>query len=210
MLILAVADNKIQSRWRNNLSGYPQIVSISNLTSLKQNLRSNQDATVILHRALPGLSNSTDIQNLVTMFPEANIFVLADVPDEHEGIELIRAGVLGYANTHIKATIFAEAVKIVSLGEIWASKRLLEWMVNHCGETDRHTQHLGSFLALDILTPTEKTVVSHILEGENNKQIARKLSVTERTVKAHLTSIYRKTGVKDRLHLALLVNNHSM
>jgi DNA-binding NarL/FixJ family response regulator len=50
-------------------------------------------------------------------------------------------------------------------------------------------------------------VVGHLLDGHTNKQIAQKLQITERTVKAHLTSIYRKTGVSDRLHLALLVNN---
>jgi DNA-binding NarL/FixJ family response regulator len=45
--------------------------------------------------------------------------------------------------------------------------------------------------------------------GESNKQIARRLDITERTVKAHLTEIFRKLGITDRLRLALLVTNGS-
>ena len=62
--------------------------------------------------------------------------------------------------------------------------------------------------SLDGLTPREKEIVQQIGGGSSNKEIAYHLHVSEKTVKAHLTSIFRKLGVSDRLHLALYVNGH--
>jgi DNA-binding NarL/FixJ family response regulator len=55
------------------------------------------------------------------------------------------------------------------------------------------------------LTQREREIATLIGIGESNKQIARRLTITERTVKAHLTEIFRKLGIGDRLRLALRV-----
>lgn len=209
MIILANADQKSCLRWRSGLNEQASVVCVNALTTLDKALERQAETTVLLHRTLPGIRRLAEVTSLVKRYPQARLFVLADLPEEQEGIELIRAGILGYANTHIKPELLREAVKVIELGEIWASKRLLQWLVNHCGSPEQHLVKLGSYLALDNLTASEKRVIDHLLEGATNKQIALKLQITERTVKAHLTSIYRKTGVKDRLHLALLVNSNS-
>lgn len=209
MIILANAEQKICSRWQSGLNDQSHVLCVDALTRLRKILDRQADPTVLLHRSLPGIGRLAEITELVKRYPQARLFVLADLPEEQEGIELIRAGVLGYVNTHIKPEILNEAVKVIELGEIWASKRLLQWMVNHCGSPEQHQAKLGSYLALDTLTASEKKVMGQLLEGAANKQIAKKLQITERTVKAHLTSIYKKTGVKDRLHLALLVNSNN-
>ena len=64
-------------------------------------------------------------------------------------------------------------------------------------------------LRLANLTEREQEISVLIGSGESNKQIARRLDITERTVKAHLTEIFRKLGITDRLRLALLVTNGS-
>lgn len=206
MIILATADEKIAGRWSSSLDATNGFESVNSLSHLNEKLRQYTNATVILHASLPGLNGITDIKSLLKHYPNANLFVLADIPGEQEGIELIRAGVLGYANTHIREDILREAVKVISLGEIWVSKRLLQWLVDHCGTPALVKKNIVSQVALKTLTPGEQKVLEHLLSGNSNKQIARKLNITERTVKAHLTSIYRKTGVQDRLHLAILVN----
>ncbi|MDH3763627.1 MAG: response regulator transcription factor [Gammaproteobacteria bacterium] len=209
MLILACADRKILSRWKGALEGHENMTEVNHFTLLRRHLRGASRATVLLHRSLPGLKDKGDIINLLKDSPGTGLLVLADVPDEHQGIDLVRSGAHGYANTHIKPEILREAIKVVELGEVWVSKRLLQWMVSHCHEFDRIKSDVGSYLALDTLTPSERHVAEHLSAGNNNKQIARKLNITERTVKAHLTSIYAKTGVKDRLHLVLLVHNNA-
>jgi two-component system NarL family response regulator len=57
------------------------------------------------------------------------------------------------------------------------------------------------------LTRREREIAELIGNGESNKQIARQLAITERTVKAHLTEIFRKLGIADRLRLALLITD---
>ena len=208
MIILACSDHKIQSRWKKSLVDFNKTLITTHISSLKNKLRNVKNALVILHTSLPGLTSDKDIIGLLTEFPGTRMLALADIPNEHQGIELIRSGVLGYANSHIKPDILHEAIKVIELGEIWVSKRLLQWLINHCHESGSNTS-TGSFLAIDVLTPSEKHVAKHLANGNNNKQIAQILNITERTVKAHLTSIYSKTGVKDRLHLALLVHNNS-
>lgn len=206
MIILATADAKTRKRWSSSLDASNAKEAAGSLEELHGLLNQYPNATVVLHAALPGVTGLSDIQELIAAYPDANLFILADIPREKEAIELVRAGVLGYANTHLREDILREAVKVISLGEIWVSKRLLQWLVDHCGTPLLNKQNKASFVALESLTPGEQKVLEHLLDGNSNKQIARKLNITERTVKAHLTSIYRKTGVQDRLHLALLVN----
>jgi DNA-binding NarL/FixJ family response regulator len=61
---------------------------------------------------------------------------------------------------------------------------------------------------LEKLTKREQEVATEASKGLSNKEIARILSITERTVKAHLASIFERLGAKDRLQLALMLNNN--
>lgn len=56
------------------------------------------------------------------------------------------------------------------------------------------------------LTRREQEVASAVANGSSNKEIARQLGITERTVKAHTGSVFQKLNARDRLHLALMVN----
>ena len=208
MLILACANKKILKRWQNAFEGEKNYLVVDTFSSLVNRIKKQSDITLVLHSALPGIDNNISISELRNKYPDIRLMVLVDVPDERQGVGFIRSGILGYANALIMPDILREAIKVIELGEIWVSKRLLEWMVNHCSDIERQPKDMGSYLALETLTPSEKHVIECLVEGNNNKEIARKLNITERTVKAHLTSIYSKTGVKDRLHRALLVHNN--
>ncbi len=61
---------------------------------------------------------------------------------------------------------------------------------------------------LSILTEREKEVTQAVITGASNKEIARQLDITERTVKAHLSAIFQKLDVRDRMHLMLVVRGH--
>jgi two-component system NarL family response regulator len=76
----------------------------------------------------------------------------------------------------------------------------LSWRIRDDSETRQ-----AAIARLAYLTRREREIAELIGNGECNKQIARQLTITERTVKAHLTEIFRKLGIADRLKLALLV-----
>jgi len=95
---------------------------------------------------------------------------------------------------------------VISHGGVWMGpdllKRLIEVSSTLAGnQAEQVSQHLS------LLTNREKQVAIEAAKGLSNKEIARILEITERTVKAHLSSTFERLGAKDRLHLALMLNN---
>ena len=98
-------------------------------------------------------------------------------------------------------------VEAVQQGELWI-RRALSWhllneLVVITQEKNKIKQAVSDLLAN--LTRREYEIATLVGNGESNKQIARRLDITERTVKAHLTEVFRKLEVADRLKLALIV-----
>ncbi|HEY6043845.1 MAG TPA: response regulator transcription factor, partial [Nitrosospira sp.] len=98
-------------------------------------------------------------------------------------------------------------VEAVQQGELWIRRslswRLLNELVMMTREKNQIKRAVGELLAN--LTRREYEIATLVGNGESNKQIARRLAITERTVKAHLTEVFRKLEVADRLKLALIV-----
>ena len=124
---------------------------------------------------------------------------------------MLAAGARGYCETNIDPLLLKKAVKMVRKGEIWVGRKvishLLETLVSLTEQQRSKSLHELS-VSLENLTPREREIVHQIGRGASNKEIASQLHVTEKTVKAHLTSIFRKLGIPDRLQLALFVNGH--
>ena len=96
-------------------------------------------------------------------------------------------------------------------GEVWIRRSLTAQLLEQLGERMR-TATLSRKSEADLLaelTKREREIASLVARGENNKIIARNLDITERTVKAHLTEIFRKLGVTDRLKLAVLISSEA-
>lgn len=138
-------------------------------------------------------------------YKNANIVVLANAPNQAEALHALSLGVVAYAHAYSPAKILLEIKTVVSNGGVWMGqdllKRLIEVSTNLAGnkaaQVDKH---------LNLLTKREKQVAIEAAKGLSNKEIARILSITERTVKAHLSSTFERLGAKDRLHLALMLN----
>jgi len=84
-------------------------------------------------------------------------------------------------------------------GEIWAGEEILMQLLNRHPNPTRHYQkdpHLN-----EILSNREKQILDQVLQGKTNKAVGVKLNITERTVKAHLTTIFKKTGTRNRFEL---------
>src|SRR5439155_25689548 len=98
-------------------------------------------------------------------------------------------------------------------GELWASRALIARLVAELSARHRLREpalgHGAGAERLTALTEREREIALLVGGGAANKEIAAHLGVTERTVKAHLTAIFRKIGVNDRLRLALLLNGVS-
>lgn len=206
MIETASNNNQLLLRWNSALGEEHDKHQSGNFNELVDSLKNTDPEIVLIHSSLPELEGITGLKIIREKFPEVKLMVLSDKPNELEGIKLLQQGILGYANSYISINYLKEAIKVIKMGEVWIGKRLMQWLVTQC--TDISESHEGAgYINLDSLTEAERKVAELLSQGNTNKQIAKTLGITERTVKAHLSSIFRKTGVNDRLHLVLLLNN---
>ena len=95
----------------------------------------------------------------------------------------------------------------IEQGELWIRRSITPRLLDGARPRDESQIKRISAGRLADLTQREREIAALIGHGESNKQIARRLAITERTVKAHLTGVFRKLGIADRLKLALQVRS---
>jgi len=204
-VLLSSANRSILSRWANVLAVLNRVERAGSLNDLRNmSLRGKYDL-VLVHRSLV---DRDQISQLLVSSPENKFFLLSDRPDEEEGLAFLKRGIVGYGNTYMSRPRLLEAVKSVSNGSVWVGQRIMQRLI---AEVHARAKEDGAGTdekspALAALTARERQIAGLVAKGNSNLEIASALNITERTVKAHLTSIYEKTGIGNRLGLALLVN----
>lgn len=123
-------------------------------------------------------------------------------PNDPEGQRALVAGAAGYVHAYMPVQGLDRVLRHVMSGEIWVGKSLLSRMLSEISKAGS-TQDQGWAQAL---TERERDVARHVALGHSNQAIATILGISERTVRAHLSSIFEKLGVTDRLMLALRVH----
>lgn len=129
-------------------------------------------------------------------------------PNADEGLSLLRQGVRGYCNRLASAEAVVALVSTVEQGEIWAGRQVTDFLLSNSLAAVQSVAHASDSL-LDQLTVREKDIAQQVAAGRSNKVIAADSGISERTVKAHLNAIFRKTGIRNRVQLALEVSQGS-
>jgi len=133
--------------------------------------------------------------------PATKFFLLVAVPAAQDGMHWVKAGAKGYANRLINPSVLQTAIGTIMAGEIWAGRLVVQHLLSRLQQSD--SQHADN--SLDVLTDREHELARYVGLGLNNRQIAVKLEITERTVKAHLNNIFTKLNISSRLQLALAI-----
>lgn len=140
-----------------------------------------------------------------------SVVILSDDPDEMLVVEALSAGAAGCCNTHAAPEVLKQIAMVVGNGGLWVGQSLLQRLV---GSTSRLLAQRAPESDADrpandwvaLLSEREAQVARLVAAGASNKEVASQLSITERTVKAHLTAVFEKLGLRDRLQLSLRVN----
>ncbi len=135
------------------------------------------------------------------------LIVLEGVPSEETARRLLEAGVRGYGNAYMQPVHLRSCVETVRSGNIWVYPEFVYAMVRKLTEPEAEKKRVSKLP--DVLTPREKELTWKILEGLSNREIAETLGISERTVKAHLGSVYAKLRVSNRLELAIKLERDS-
>jgi len=126
--------------------------------------------------------------------------VCSDLPNIREMLECVRLGAKAYCNSHMATLHYHQMLELVENGQSWFPPQMLD-------ETFRLAQQVASPSKnqeqLEILTAREKDIAFAVGEGKSNRQIADLFDISEPTVKSHLTSIFKKLDLKDRVGLVL-------
>jgi len=134
-----------------------------------------------------------------------SLILLADEPSESEAMEALAAGASGYCNGHAAPEVLQQVAKVVENGGIWVGQGLMQRLLASTARLAHKSEDQTASWRTS-LTPREQDAAVLLARGASNKEIARQLQITERTVKAHVGAMFEKLGVRDRLQLALIIN----
>jgi len=127
-------------------------------------------------------------------------------------VQLIYEGASGYAEYSIDKQLILRAIEGVLKNEIWLERQLIPQVLKRITARQGVSDRTGKFndevlKTISVLTQREIEVIEHIYNGEDNIGISKKLHITTRTVKAHLSAIFRKLDVQDRFQLVVLLKD---
>jgi DNA-binding NarL/FixJ family response regulator len=201
-ILLHGLDDTVLQRWSEALAGAGAPAFSKSLSTLSERLLAGVVAVAYVDLVnLPG--GGETLQRLARRFPAVRLVAMTAVPEPTEGLALIGAGMRGYCNRLIAPKLLAVVHGIVEAGEVWAGGAVLQHLL------DRHLQHdpgpnpPADDPVFPDLTEREREISDLVADGLSNKVIAARLGISERTVKAHLNAVFRKTGLSSRTQLAL-------
>jgi len=150
-------------------------------------IQHGEQAAMELLRELPGLSSA------------ARVVATGDTENRETIVEAMRLGAKGFLLKQASTELFLKCLKKVYAGEIWLDGRYAEAVLNAFGSYSPENKAGGK---MEIST-REMEVIGLVVQGYKNRDIADKLFISEKTVKNHLSAIFHKLGVTDRLELTL-------
>jgi len=211
MIVICSTNQNVILRWHGILREHYELTITRSAGELQTQLMETPDVA-ILHDMLFTSDGDCQAAALIRKYDNIKFLVLSDIPDEKTAFKLLHSGAFGYSNTYISPKLLRDAVNQIIRGDVWMGKRLTRYL-SECLLEDINNEETEDTAIeaedhLTKLTSREKEVARRIAHGCSNKCVANKLNITERTVKAHLSSIFMKTGIKDRVHLALILNAH--
>ena len=207
-LILASSNTERLAFWELGLSDSACTpLLIEKLEMLHAEVDRIKPRVLLLDFDLLGDNGSTGAISLRRLCAETQTVILSGSISEDMEWELVKAGVRGCCQNDIKPESLKQVVAAIQEGELWIRRTIAGRLIDELGKTtSKNKAYRATLGLLNKLTQREYDIAVRVGNGESNKQIAQACGITERTVKAHLTEIFIKLGVADRLNLALVLS----
>lgn len=154
-----------------------------------------------------GVSNKdtnciSTLEKLFEVSPSSKVIIIVDENNSLDQRAIIKTGVTGIFVTNQREESLIRAIRQVSEGEVWFSQKLIANLLENENNGNGNKSQNGS-IKYQHLTDREYDVIESIAMGLSNKDISKKLLISEATVRHHLSSIYSKLYVEDRLNLVI-------
>jgi len=167
------------------------------------NIARKRDVDIILMDInMPGTNGILATQVIKRERPLIKVIALTIYEDE-EVVEMVRAGASAYILKDVAGSELIDTIHRVMDGEVVIHPRVANRLVNELTRAEQESDDIK-------LTKREKDVLELLVKGNSNKEMAEIMFISEKTVKNHLTSIFRKLGVKDRTQAAVYALKNNM
>ena len=211
-LVLASKDGPLASSICGKLQAGVVMFTTGSWTDTLSHLESKPTRLLLLDPRLASVSLTQAVAELSSEYPALRIILLSSptATPAMDEVTLYKAGVHGFFQHDISSALLNKAIQAVGNGELWMPRTLISRIIEDLTRKRTSSDDSGTVQdasAVECLTPRELQVARMVHLGGNNKTIARELSISERTVKAHLSAIFRKLNIQNRLHLALFLND---
>jgi len=171
-----------------------------NVTQAVHLARQIKPGLIFIQSEIVPEKSSALLARLRSASPGCKLVITAAVVTNGEPLRYIRAGASGVILRSVDPDLFVKCARKVMENEIWLPKQEVAQMAHLLGNTPLELPR-----PVDTLTLREKMIISYLVQGWRNREIAQHLSISEQTVKNHLRAVYDKVGVSDRLELVLYV-----
>jgi DNA-binding NarL/FixJ family response regulator len=178
-----------------------EIIQSDNLNSTLEALQQNSDFDlVLLDLNMPGCDNFYGLIRVSQDFPEVPVAVVSASDSSAVVSKVMNLGAKGFIPKATATHIIADALKQIMCGKVWLPEG-----IDICIELDAPVTNVAKLVGE--LTPKQFQVLKLLQNGLLNKQIAYDLSITEATVKAHISAIFRRFNVNTRTQAVLLLKD---
>ncbi|MBS1813905.1 MAG: response regulator transcription factor [Acidobacteria bacterium] len=164
---------------------------------------------LLLDLQMPRLPGLEAMRAIMSRSPRVKIILLTSTISTQQIIEALQIGARGIVLKDSVAGDLGESIRAVASGDYWIGGERVANLVMALHELMQKAAAVPERKTFG-LTPREMEVVSAIVEGCSNKDIAKQYTISEETVKRHLSNIFDKTGVSTRLELALFAISHKL
>ena len=149
---------------------------------------------ILLGLSLPDASAIQVCRTLVQQHPGIKVIILADFDEETHVLDYIKAGASGYLLKDIAQSTLIEAIKATCRWGSYIHPSVADKLINEYSKLNARVKGQSDCT----LTSREIEVLTRIAEGRTNKEIANELYISEKTVKNHITNVFKKLKVSDR------------
>jgi two-component system nitrate/nitrite response regulator NarL len=190
----------LNDRWKK---AFPRALVVTSVGEIAEASNSARAVIWLDISAVASQDRLSDLEEAVTYgWP---VVVMAATPAESEAFQMLNTGAAGYCHVKAAPEQLREIGLVVEHSGVWMPPELMQRLLKlslRVLPTEMPVKQV-----LNELTAREQMVAEQIATGATNREISERLEITERTVKAHLSAIFEKLGVRDRVQLALAMNN---
>ncbi|HSK08754.1 MAG TPA: response regulator transcription factor [Vicinamibacterales bacterium] len=207
-VLIADDHHMFREALRAILAGEPDITVVGEAGTADETLQLAQAVpadVLLLDLGLPDGSGADILATLAARCPLLHAIIVSGSTDRQEVVRAIKAGARGVVMKDAPAERLVKSIRHVASGGQWFGHQRLADLLESLRTPDTAPPR-----PVDSLTAREREIVAAVVQGATNKDISRQFGLRESTVKNHLTHIFDKLGVANRLELALFAVHHHL